>query len=156
MAITIGGLLLIGLFLLIAEFYLFPGTTLIGIAGLLVLVAAVVITFNKFGLATGFLTLLITALVGGALLYQGYKTFSSSGMALTKELDGKVNELENVHFTPGTEGFAYTDLRPVGKAFINGNKYEVHSLSNFIKKDTPIVVHKIEVNKIIVKSLNKS
>jgi len=155
MTLTIGGLLFIGLLLLIAEFYLFPGTTFIGVIGLLVLAIALVMTFNKFGIATGLLTLLITALVGGALLYQGYKTFSSSGMALTKEIDGKVNELENVHFKAGTEGFAYTDLRPVGKAFINGHKYEVHSLANFIEKDTPIVVHKIEVNKIIVKSLNK-
>lgn len=156
MAITIGGLLLLGLLLLIAEFYLFPGTTLIGIAGLLVLAVAIVITFTKFGFATGFIALLLTALIGGALLYQGYKTFSSSDMALTAEIDGKVNELENIHFEVGTEGFAYTDLRPVGKAFINGSKYEVHSLSNFIKKDAPIVVHKIEINKIIVKSLNKS
>jgi len=156
MGLTIGGLILIGLLLLIAEFYLFPGTSLIGIAGLIVLVIAVIMTFNKFGLTTGIITLLITALVGGVLLYQGYKAFSSSGMALTKELDGKVNELENIHFEAGTEGFAYTDLRPVGKAFINGSKYEVHSLSNFIKKDAPIVVHKIEVNKIIVKQITKS
>lgn len=156
MSLTIGGLLLIGLLLLVAEFYLFPGTSLVGIAGLIVLIIAIVITFNKFGIATGLITLLVTALVGSALLYQGYKTFSSSDMALTKELDGKVNELENIHFEAGTEGFAYTDLRPVGKAFINGSKYEVHSLSNFIQKDTPIVVHKIEVNKIIVKQITKS
>jgi len=156
MTITIVGLLILGLLLLIAEFYLFPGTTLIGIAGLLVLVVAVGITFSKFGVTAGLITLLLTAFIGSVLLYQGYKTFSSSGMALTKELHGKVNELENIHFEAGTEGFAYTDLRPVGKAFINGSKYEVHSLANFIKKDTPIVVHKIEINKIIVKKLTKS
>lgn len=155
MTITIVGLLMLGLLLLIAEFYLFPGTTLIGIAGLLVLAVAIVITFSNFGFFAGGITLLITFLVGAVLFYQGYKTLSSSDMALTKELDGRVNELENVHFEAGTEGFAYTDLRPVGKAFINGSKYEVHSLANFIKKDTPIVVHKIEINKIIVKKLTK-
>jgi len=136
MTITIGGLLLI--------------------AGILVLIVAIAMTFSNFGLATGLIILLVTTLVGAILLYQGYKTISSSNMALTTEIDGKVNELENIHFGAGTEGFAYTDLRPVGKAFINGSKYEVHSLSNFIKKDTPIIVHKIEVNKIIVKQLTKS
>jgi len=156
MALVVIGIILIGLILLLVEFFLFPGTTLIGIGGLIVLGIGIILAFSSLGAQAGFGTLMFSLVAGALLFVFGYKTISSGKMALEKELEGRVNELEHVHFEAGTEGYAYTDLRPWGKAFINGQKYEVQSTSNYIERNTPIIVHKIEVNKILVKPLNKT
>jgi len=156
MTVVVIGIILFGLILLIVEFFLFPGTTLIGIGGLIVLAIGIILAFSSLGTNAGIGTLMFCLIAGALLFLFGYKTITSGKMSLDKELEGRVNELENVHFEEGTEGYAYTDLKPWGKAFINGQKYEVQSTSNYIVRNTPIIVHKIEVNKILVKPLNKT
>ncbi len=155
MTLIVISLILFGLILLVVEFFLFPGTTLVGIGGLIVLAIGIVLAFSTLGSTAGFGTLMFSLVAGALLFVLGYRTISSGKMSLEKELEGRVNELEDVHFKEGTEGYAYTDLKPWGKAFINGQKYEVQSTSNYIERNTPIIVHKIEINKILVKPLNK-
>jgi len=156
MTLIVIGIILLGLILLMVEFFLFPGTTLIGIGGLIVLGIAIVLAFSTLGTNAGLGTLMFSLVAGALLFVVGYKTISSGKMSLDAELEGRVNELDHVQFAEGTEGYAYTDLRPWGKAFINGQRYEVQSTSNYIERNTPIVVHKIEINKILVKPLIKT
>lgn len=153
MTLAIVGIIILGLLLLVVEFFLFPGTTLIGIGGMIILGIGIIMAFSTLGQNAGIGTLIFSTVAGGLLFIFGYKTISSGKMALDKELDGRVNELNHVQFEAGTEGYAYTDLRPWGKAFINGQKYEVQSVASYIERNTPIVVHKIEINKILVKPL---
>lgn len=156
MTLIVIGIILFGLILLMVEFFLFPGTTLIGIGGLIMLGIGIILAFSSLGSNAGLGTLMFSLIAGALLFLFGYKTISSGKMSLEKELDGRVNELEHVHFEEGTEGYAFTDLKPWGKAFINGQKYEVQSTSSYIERNTPIVVHKIEINKILVKPLIKT
>jgi len=142
MTLIVIGIILFGLILLMVEFFLFPGTTLIGIGGLIMLAIGIILAFSSLGSNAGFGTLMFSLVAGALLFIFGYKTITSGKMSLEKELEGRVNELENVHFKEGTEGYAFTD-------------YEVQSTSNYIERNTPIIVHKIEVNKILVKPLVK-
>ena len=50
----------------------------------------------------------------------------------------------------GKAGITNTDLRPSGVAIIEGDKYDVVSNGEYIKKDSPIRVVKIEGRKITV------
>lgn len=144
------GIIVFGLILLVFEFFLFPGTTLVGIGGLVMLAIGIMLAYGEMDRNTAHLVTGGSVLLAGVLMVFGYKTISSGKMALESTLEGRVNEV-NVGFKEGTTGYAYTDLKPSGKAMINGQKLEVQSLSDFIDRETPIIVHKIETNKIIVK-----
>ena len=50
----------------------------------------------------------------------------------------------------GKQGLALTTLRPSGTALIEGKRYDVSSLGNFLPKDSKIVVAKVEGNKLFV------
>ena len=50
----------------------------------------------------------------------------------------------------GKQGVALTTLRPAGTALIEGKRYDVSSLGDFLPKDSPIVVTKVEGSKLFV------
>ena len=50
----------------------------------------------------------------------------------------------------GKQGLALTTLRPSGTALIEGKRYDVSSLGDFLPKDSKIVVAKVEGNKLFV------
>jgi membrane-bound ClpP family serine protease len=70
---------------------------------------------------------------------------------LTSALDGKVNIFEADKVMAGDEGISVSRLNPYGKALIKDDYYEVRSKDNLIPENTPIVVVKVDGNKIIVK-----
>ena len=50
----------------------------------------------------------------------------------------------------GKQGVALTTLRPAGTALIEGKRYDVSSLGDFLPKDSHIVVAKVEGSKLFV------
>ena len=50
----------------------------------------------------------------------------------------------------GKQGLALTTLRPSGTALIEGKRYDVSSLGDFLPKDSQIVVAKVEGSKLFV------
>jgi len=143
------GIIIFGLILLVFEFFLFPGTTLVGLGGLVMLIIGILLAYGELDRNLAHVITAGSVIMAGILFAFGYRTITSGKMALEKTLDGRVNEVE-VGFKAGATGYAYTDLKPSGKAIINGQKLEVQSLSDFIERDTPIIVQKIETNRIIV------
>ena len=73
---------------------------------------------------------------------------------LSSEVSSRVNVIEEGKVKPGDEGKTISRLAPVGKAIINGDYYEVHSLGEYIEPQTTIVVIRVEFSKIIVKPKN--
>jgi membrane-bound ClpP family serine protease len=51
----------------------------------------------------------------------------------------------------GQEGIAISDIKPYGKAEFGNKIYEVKSGSGFIPVGTPLIIIKLEENRIIVK-----
>ena len=50
----------------------------------------------------------------------------------------------------GKQGVALTTLRPAGTALIEGKRYDVCSLGDFLPKDSRLVVTKVEGSKLFV------
>ena len=50
-------------------------------------------------------------------------------------------------------GIAFGDIRPLGKAIIEGETYEVRSTGDFINDDSEIIVVKMDRNRILVKKV---
>lgn len=57
----------------------------------------------------------------------------------------------DLEYLLGKEGRSLTDLRPTGSGDFDGVKFEVISEGDYIVKDTPIVITKVQGRKLIVK-----
>lgn len=61
------------------------------------------------------------------------------------QVDGLVKE--------GDEGYCLSGLRPMGKAMISGNEYEVTSNGEYVEENSPIKVIRVIKNKITVSKI---
>ena len=153
MSITIiGVIILLGLLLVVTEIFLTPGTTFVGIAGLIVLGIGIYYSFAEYGLTIGASVLLGSALLIGLLTYKGIQRMENSQFSVKATIDSKVNEFDYSNIDVGDEGTTITALRPEGKAYINDDRVTVFSNGEYIDPDSTIVVIKIVDNKIFVQT----
>lgn len=153
-AITIISIITFGIFLLVVEVFLLPGTTVAGIAGILIMIAGILLSYGNLGVAAGNLSLLISAIISVVLFIIGYKTLNSKGVALDDELTGKVNTLDDdFDLALDDEGMAYGDIKPTGKAIFKHKIYNVKTNGEFIPDNAAIQIIDIHRNQITVKQI---
>ena len=142
-------LILIGVVALVLELFALPGAV-VGIIGSLFILAGIIISYVKYGLLAGNLTLLITGvfIVISVVLFLRSKTWKK--MTLTTQIDSKVNVLPS-ELKVGMEGVTISRLAPGGKALFGDQEVEVFSHLGFIDQNQEIVIFQIDENKIIVK-----
>lgn len=146
-------LIAIGLLVILAEIFFVPGSTVIGIAGIILVIAGVTGAFFALGRTGGFVVFGITLLLVAILGYWGFKTNTWQLFAVKSSIDGKA-PAEAAGFSVGDKGKTITRCAPIGKAeFENGRIEEVYSFGDMIQENTPILIHKIHDQKIIVKPI---
>jgi membrane-bound ClpP family serine protease len=146
-------LILIGLFLVILEIVAIPGTTVAGVLGVLIIIFAIWESYISKGIIAGNITLAVTILFLFVSLYYALKSKTWKKLQLNTAIDSKIDNIKD-KVKVNDEGITVSRLAPSGKALINGEYFEVHTLSAFIDPNTSIVVIKIENNKIIVQPKN--
>ena len=143
-------LLILGLFLLVIEVVFIPGTTVVGILGIVSSIAGVVVAYSNFGNTTGFYVLL-SALVGtGVALYFSFKSEAWTRFSNKSSIRGKVNEGTITHLKVGDTGESISALRPFGKAEFGGTVVEVRSAGNYAEPRSKVRIARIEGNQILV------
>ena len=148
-------LILLGLVLLLIEFAVIPGVTIAGIGGFLLLIASVYIAFTELGKTAGFITLIVVMILAPAMVYYFFKSRTGKKMILEKNIDGKVELINNKKIVVGDNGKTIGRLAPMGKVRVNGEVVEAQSTGAFIDHNTEIKVLKIVSNKIIVEPVKK-
>ena len=145
-------LIVAGIVFLLLEILVVPGSTVVGLFGLGLVIGGVVVSFNHYGVEAGIFTLAGTLVV--SLLGIGIALRSNTWKKAmhSSAIDGRVNVVDPDKVVKGDEGVSITRLNPMGKAMIGDEYYEVKSKDNLIPENTPIVVVKVEGNRIIVKS----
>lgn len=146
-------LLAVGLLLLILEIFFVPGSTIVGIAGFVMMVSGIFFAFRYFGPSTGWITLGSTAVASGCLLYFSFKPGMWDKFALKTNMESKVNEGEMNNFATGQEGVALSALRPVGKADLGNRVAEVRTNGDYVESGTRIRIVKLLSNQIIVEPI---
>ena len=151
-------LLLLGITLLIVEFFLFPGTIIPALAGLALILFASLNTmidrypsdpaipsmpqlhFPVINLALGFFGGLTAILLAARFLPETvlFKPFRLSTISPSASIPSRISLI------PGAKGKALTDLRPSGSAEINGQSFDVLAEGQFIPQGTHIQVHHVE------------
>ena len=144
-------LILVGITFLLLEILVVPGATVVGLFGLALVIAGIVVSFNHYGVTTGVMTLAGTLVASLVAIAFALRSNTWKKAMHSSALEGKVNVVEAEKVVKGDEGIAITRLNPMGKALIKDEYYEVRSLDNLIPENTPIIVIKVEGNKIIVK-----
>lgn len=157
--------LILGIVLLLIEIFQ-PGFGIFGIVGLILLALAIIMRaiFHKSEdnvvMQIFQLLLLIIIIAGGAFgffMYANKKNWLKKNAVFSQE-----DTAVSTDFSEGTENFtnlighkgvAMTDLRPSGKAIIDGIPYDVVAQNFFIEKDTKIIVKAVEGVKIEVTAI---
>lgn len=142
----------LGLALIFVEFFVLPGTTLVGILGGIVVTGGVVYAYiiDETN-TTGHITLAASLVVTLILLYLGFRAYQSKRYSLKESIDSKVTLLEEGRINIGDKGVTVSVLRPNGKAKINNEKFEVYSTQGYIDSGVDVEVSKVDRNKIYVR-----
>ena len=146
-------LLFFGLALVLVELFMFPGTSVVGIAGFVAMVYGTIRIFTDFGTTAGWIALAFVLTVCTGLIVWFVRTKYWKKITLDEQLEAKVNVIDEQKIKVGDEGNAASRLAPTGHASFAGEMVEVQSMDGFIDQKTPIKVVKIENNKVFVVAL---
>ena len=145
--------LVIGAVLIALELVALPG----GVAGILGAVAMIVAiwqSYAQYSTLAGNIVLIASVVVVLAILLLLMRNKTWRKIGLKEEVDSKVNTVDENIIAVGATGTTVSRLAPAGKAVINGQTCEVHTVSEFIDENRPVEVIKIEGYRILVKEIN--
>jgi membrane-bound ClpP family serine protease len=145
-------IMLVGMFCLFTEFFLFPGITAAGILGALCLILAIYLGYSDFPLPTGHYIFAGSVVGTGLIFWLGVRKLSTDQYAIHNQIDSRVAEVDVDQIRPGDLAKAVSDLRPSGKAMIHGKRLEVFSKGEYIEAGTNLEIIKVSSSKILVKA----
>jgi len=152
------GLAAAGVLALILEVFV-PAAGIIGIAGLGSIIAGVVIAYQRLGNLIGSIYLAVVLVLVPVFIVLYFRFFPRSpvGRWLISQ-DRQEPEKGYSSFTAekyvdliGKEGTSLTILRPAGMVRIDGQKFSAVTGGEFIEKDKPIKVVKVEGSRVVVR-----
>jgi membrane-bound serine protease (ClpP class) len=152
------GLAAAGVLAIILEVFV-PSAGIIGIAGLGSIIASIVIAYQRLGNLIGSIYLAVVLVLVPVFIVLYFRFFPRSpvGRWLISQ-DRQDPEKGYSSFTPekyvdlvGKEGTSLTILRPVGTVRIDGQKYSAVTGGEFIEKDKPVKVVKVEGSRVVVR-----
>ncbi len=147
-------LILIGLALVIIEVVFIPGTTLIGILGVVLLGAAVYTSYDNYGSQTGLYVLIGTAAGTAVTLFFSFRSRAWMRFANKSAISSKVNEGTVDALAVGDEGTTRSTLRPVGRVLFKSGEFEAKTLGDYVDVGTKVRIVHIDGHQIIVKPIN--
>jgi len=150
-------LFVIGLVLVFIEMFS-PGFGVFGGTGIVMLFVGILMTARSVFDALVMILLLLAIL--GVLLLLVLKSATKGKLSKTLVLSDSLNKESGFSGTDDfasfldKEGIAITALRPSGTADFNGNKLDVVSEGEFIKKGSKIKVIKVSGPRVVVKEVS--
>ncbi|MCC5936027.1 MAG: NfeD family protein [Lunatimonas sp.] len=150
-ALIIISLVVFGAILLLAEIIFIPGTTLIGLLGLVFTAVGVFYAYKELEASSASLVFAGTAVINGGLLIFGFKSGMWSRFSLKDTNTSRTFDDRFVGLQVGQEGRTKSDCKPFGKAEFGDKIYEVKSEGGFLATNTPVYIYRLENNKIIIK-----
>ena len=165
-------LLLLGILLMGLEIFVFPGFGVAGVSALLIIGVGVVLSLQNFVipdpsfpweksllisnmaevLGTFVLAFVLSIFMVRFVLPKLSRLLKNNPYLETTLGEFHVNTASLTSLKPGDSGIAYTILRPAGKIIINNKKIDAVTRGDFIEQGMPVIVDRIELNKVIVKN----
>jgi membrane-bound serine protease (ClpP class) len=161
-------LVTLGVILLLVEVFVIPGFGVAGVAGIAALLGGLTLTMVGEGASAQAITgavgrvsvSLVVALVFGLLLMRVMtRTPFARKLVLETDMDateGWESTPEREHRLVGARGHTHTALRPSGIADIGGERVDVVSEGEMIDPGTPIVVTRVDGNRVVVRPVSST
>lgn len=153
--LTIIILLVVGIGLIMTELIFIPGTTIFGIAGLILVIVGVILAFLNHGTRTGLMVLSITFIATIIAVAISLRTGTWDKMSLKGSHNSRVNEDTKNNIWKGDTGKAVSSLRPSGKAEFNDVIVEVNTYGQYISAGTRVRVVDVQHNRILVEPVDE-
>jgi membrane-bound serine protease (ClpP class) len=154
----------VGLGLLLLEIFVIPGFGVVGISGIILIIASLFLSmlgadpfldFNAVSMAIIKLTVgFVLALVFIFLLVRFLpksNVFKKFILSEEEKADAGYTSRTNLSELVGLEGIALTTLRPAGTGDFNGRRVDVVADSEYIQNGKPIVVTAVEGMRVVVR-----
>ena len=145
------GLLLLGILLLLLEILFVPGTTIVGVGGIILLAIGIYLSYAYLGTVAGHISLascVVVVILSLAVLLKG-NTWKR--MALDSSIDSRSLVNMSTQVAVGDRGVTVSRLNPMGKALFGEKMLEVTADGEFVDEAKDIEIVKVEQNKIKVK-----
>lgn len=113
--IIVAAVILLGILLMLVEFFLLPGISIAGIAGALFLVGGIVYAYLFLGNEGGNITLASSAVALGGTFYWLLKSKTLRKISLETNIESKVDNSNLQKMAVGDSGVAYHDSIPLAK-----------------------------------------
>jgi membrane-bound ClpP family serine protease len=147
--LTIVFLLILGLALIVLEILIVPGTTLVGIAGLVISVSAVWAGFLVLSPLYAWSLFGISLAITGFTVYKGFQSRTWELFSVKQSIDGKSPSMvESIQI--GEEGELVTRCSPIGQARFGQKVHEVYSEGDFLPVGSKIKISSILNKRIFV------
>ncbi|MBL7842923.1 MAG: hypothetical protein JNK44_03600 [Cyclobacteriaceae bacterium] len=154
MWLAIAALILAGIIMIVVEVIFIPGTTVVGLLGLVFTVVGLIFGYSEFGSETGSWILLGTLVTLAVVLYMSFRKGAWKKFSLKTSIDSKVNEGILGALAVGAEGIASSALRPMGTAEFKGKMVEVKTNGDYLAAGTRVKIIQIQTNDIVVEPIN--
>ena len=149
-------LFVVGTGLVITEAFI-PGFGVAGISGIVLEIAAIVLTGSRFGTVPALIALFGVLLVIGLAVFISYRS-AMKGRLSRSPLVLKDTEKPSKKAAPGRdnpwmdrEGVVATPLRPAGFIEIDGQRLDAVSTGDFLEKGTAVRVIGTESNHLLIR-----
>ena len=134
-----------------------PGFGIAGIAGIILEIAAIILTSTYFGMTWGIIATLIVLLFIGIAVFISYRSamkgrLSKSALVLKGMENGTASTPDLLSWTD-REGTAVTALRPAGFIEIDGTRLNASTSGEFLEKGTPVRVTGAEGDHVIIRKI---
>ncbi len=149
--LLIAVLIILGLTFLVLEILVIPGAGFAGVIGFLLITVAIWQTYAHHGATSGHLVLAGTFVLTLLTLILSLRSKTWKKISLSDEIKSRVNVIDEGALSVGDEGMTTSRLAPMGKAQIKGEFYEVRTTGAFIDQNMPIIIEKLDNNKVYVK-----
>ncbi len=146
-------LIAIGLGLVVIEIIFVPGTTIVGIMGLLCIFAGLGYGFSEFGHPMGWGITAVTTLVSAVVIIISLRSGVWNKFALKGAINSKVNEHKQLDVQVGQSGTAISALKPIGNAEFKHQIWEVTTQGEHIDAGSPVKVIKTKGRIIYVEQI---
>lgn len=149
------GLLILG-FVLIGVEVVLPGFGAPGIAGIVSLIAGILMVSKTVeqGILITIFVIVILAILVTVLFTLLQKRKFGSPIILDEEISGGEKlESSDMDYLLQKKGIAVTDMRPMGKGDFDGIVLDVYSEAGYITKGDNIIIDKIVQKKLVVRKL---
>ncbi len=148
-----GALLLllgIGFIMVVLEFLVFPGTSVVGLIGVVCIGFGIYLGYKFFGTVTGHVIVLGTVAAGAGLTWYSLRYRTWKRLSLNTQIDSKVEGVDPA-VKAGDAGITVGRLAPMGKVKVGACVVEALSESGYVEANREVEIVKVYADKVIVK-----